>query len=238
MMFHEDGRGKRGQDCAGRGHHRLDGRRGRGRALAMMAMAGGRFGGKFGGGFGDGFGDGFGGGFGAGGPFGRGGDGRGGGRPGGRRGGRMFAGGELRLLLLHLVAGQPRHGYDLIRAVGELAGGEYAPSPGVVYPTLNLLVDEGLIAEEAGEGPRKAFAVTPAGQGELAGKEPEVEAIIARLKALGEQRDRADSPPVRRAIGNLHAVLRNRALADGFDTETAHAIADILDDAARRIERL
>lgn len=195
-------------------------------AIKMMAMMGGRFGGPFG----------KGGPFGEDGPFG-GGSGRGG-RGGGRRGGRMFAGGELRLLLLHLVAEQPRHGYDLIRAVGELSGGEYAPSPGVVYPTLNLLVDEGLIAEEADESPRKAFAVTDAGRAELTGKDADLESILTRLKALGEQRDREESPPVRRAMGNLHAVLRNRAVTQGFDTETAHAIADILDDAARRIERL
>lgn len=211
------------------------GRHGRGRhAVAMMAMMGGRFGGPFGKGgpFGE---DGPpGGGPFSGGPFG---GGRGG-RGGGRRGGRMFGSGELRLLLLHLVAEQPRHGYDLIRAIGELASGEYTPSPGVVYPTLSLLVDEGLIAEEAGEGPRKAFAVTDSGRAELVGKDAEIDAVLARLKALGEQRDRADSPPVRRAMGNLHAAVRNRVMAEGFDTETAHAIADILDEAARRIERL
>ncbi|MBB3860863.1 DNA-binding PadR family transcriptional regulator [Novosphingobium hassiacum] len=193
-------------------------------AIKMMAMMGGRFGGPFGEG-----------------PFG--GRGHGGGRGGpdgggrGRRGARMFAGGELRLLLLHLVAEQPRHGYDLIRAVGDLAGGEYAPSPGVVYPTLALLVDEGLIAEEVGEGPRKAFAVTEAGRAELAARQAEIDTIVARLKEVGDQRERSDSPPVRRAMGNLHAVLRNRAVA-GFEPEAAHAIADILDEAARKIERL
>lgn len=164
--------------------------------------------------------------------------GRFGGGGGGRRGARMFAGGELRLVLLHLVAEQPRHGYDLIRAVGDLAGGEYAPSPGVVYPTLALLVDEGLIAEVLDAGPRKAFAATDAGCSELAARAGDLAAIIARLKEVGDQRERSESPPVRRAMGNLHAVLRNRAMAEGFAIETAHAIADILDEAARRIERL
>ena len=49
---------------------------------------------------------------------------------------RMFDGGELRLVLLKLIADEPRHGYDLIREIEELTGGAYAPSPGVVYPTL------------------------------------------------------------------------------------------------------
>ncbi len=192
------------------------------RAAKMLAMMGSRFGGE--------------GPFGEASPFGGRFGGGGGGR--GRRGARMFAGGELRLLLLHLVSEQPRHGYDLIRAVGDLAGGEYAPSPGVVYPTLALLVDEGLIIEEVDAGPRKAFAATEAGRNELAGKANELSAVVARLKAVGDQRERSDSPPVRRAMGNLHAVLRNRAMAEGFATETAHAIADILDEAARKIERL
>src|SRR5438128_1260199 len=61
--------------------------------------------------------------------------------PGGRHGGRggrrgMFRPGELRLVLLKLIADQPRHGYDLIQSIEEMTGGEYAPSPGVVYPTL------------------------------------------------------------------------------------------------------
>ena len=69
---------------------------------------------------------------------------------------RMFESGELRLVLLKLIAEQPRHGYDLIRAIEEMTGGEYAPSPGVVYPTLTLLQDMGLIEEAAGEGRSQA----------------------------------------------------------------------------------
>ena len=72
----------------------------------------------------------------------------------GRR--RMFESGELRLVLLKLIADEPRHGYDLIRAIEELTGGEYAPSPGVIYPTLTLLQDMGLIEEAEGEGPAQA----------------------------------------------------------------------------------
>ena len=58
---------------------------------------------------------------------------------GGRR--RMFDGGELRLVLLKLIQDEPRHGYDLIKEIEELTGGAYAPSPGVVYPTLSMLAD-------------------------------------------------------------------------------------------------
>ena len=63
----------------------------------------------------------------------------------GRR--RVFDSGELQLVLLKLIADQPRHGYELIRAIEELTGGAYVPSPGVIYPTLTLLQDMGRIEE-------------------------------------------------------------------------------------------
>src|SRR5919107_5935762 len=105
----------------------------------------------------------------------------------GRRGRRrVFEPGELRLVLLKLIADQPRHGYDLIRAIEEMTHGTYAPSPGVVYPTLTMLQDMGHIEETRGEGSRKAFSVTDEGQAHLADKADEVEALIARLEDLGQ----------------------------------------------------
>ncbi len=166
-----------------------------------------------------------------------GGRGFGGGRGRGGRG-RMFAGGELRLLLLRLLADETRHGYELIKAIDELTGGNYAPSPGVVYPTLSLLVDEGVIAPQDGEGARKAFAATDAGRTELASKADAAEALLARLRSLADSREREGEAPIRRAVGNLVAALRNRTSGADLETETVHAIVDVLDDAAKRIERL
>lgn len=158
---------------------------------------------------------------------------------GGRRGprGRMFAQGELRLLLLKLIGDDSRHGYELIKAIEELTGGSYAPSPGVVYPTLSLLLDEGMIAEKADDTPRKAFAITPEGEVELSERIAEADALIARLVALNEEDDAHRAPPIGRAVGNLFAALRGRAQS-GFDTETIHQVAEIFDEAARKIERL
>lgn len=165
-----------------------------------------------------------------------------GGRPhegrGPGRGRRLFAPGELRLLLLDLIAREDRHGYDLIKAIEDLTGGTYAPSPGVVYPTLALLADEGLIAEATGEGPRRAFAATDAGKVEAAAQAEAIAAIIARLQALAEASSREASPPVLRAMANLRMALKSRVFAKAFDEATAHRIADILDEAARQIERL
>jgi DNA-binding PadR family transcriptional regulator len=150
----------------------------------------------------------------------------------------MFGQGELRLLLLSLLITEQRHGYDLIRAIEDLTGGAYAPSPGVVYPTLSLLVDEALIAEAPGDGARRAFAATDAGRAEVEARADEIAAIIDRLKALAEASNREASPSILRAMANLKLALKGRVFAAAFNESVAHQIADILDEAARRIERL
>lgn len=160
---------------------------------------------------------------------------RGGGR-GGRR--RLFDSAELKLLLLKLIGDQPRHGYDLIRAIEEASGGVYAPSPGVVYPTITLLQDMDQIAEQAVEGTKRQFAITDVGRAFLGEKSEEVEALFARLAALAEQNDEDDRSPVRRAMMNVAMALRSRMVRGGKTSDLAHEIAAILDEAAQRIERL
>ena len=158
-------------------------------------------------------------------------------RPGGGRQRRMFDGGELRLVLLRLIADSPRHGYDLIRAIEELTGGAYAPSPGVVYPTITLLDEMGLIEEQQSEGAKKRFAITSAGTTHLDENAEQVAALMARLAAVGEHRERADRAPIRRAMGNLRQVLHHR-LATEDDADTLHEVAALLDEVAQKIERL
>jgi DNA-binding PadR family transcriptional regulator len=150
----------------------------------------------------------------------------------------MFESGELRLVLLRLIADQPRHGYDLIRAIEEMTHGTYAPSPGIVYPTLTMLQDMGLIQEAAAEGARKAFSITPEGEAELAAKADEIDALLARLADLGEDHRKAGGAPIRRAVGNLLSALWHRVTREDADEDSLHQIAAILDEAAQKIERL
>lgn len=158
---------------------------------------------------------------------------------GGRRQ-RVFDGAELRLILLKLIDEQPRHGYDLIREIEARSGGTYAPSPGVVYPTTTLLLDMGLIAEDADDSSaRKRFAITDAGRAHLAERAAEVEAAFARLQALADIGERTDPAPVRRALQNLKAVLHHRLSQDGGASKSViFDAADLIDEAARKIERL
>jgi len=176
-------------------------------------------------------------GFGHGGGFGRGGRFRDDDEGRGRRR-RMFDSGELRLVLLKLIADEPRHGYDLIRQIEELTGGAYAPSPGVIYPTLTLLDDMGLIEAADSDGAKKLFAITDAGRAEIEANGEIVERLIARLTEVGEERQRTDSASVRRAMGNLKAVLMNRLGDRDLDEATLHDIVALIDEAAQKIERL
>ncbi|MFE9742456.1 PadR family transcriptional regulator [Streptomyces sp. NPDC006477] len=96
-----------------------------------------------------------------GGPFG-GGRGRGGGGGGGRGRARR---GDVRASILALLKDRPMHGYEMIREIGERSDGAWKPSPGSVYPTLQLLEDEGLITS-ASEGGKKLFTLTDAGRSE------------------------------------------------------------------------
>jgi len=161
-----------------------------------------------------------------------------GGRGRGRRARRMFESGELRLVLLKLIADEPRHGYDLIRAIEDLTGGEYAPSPGVVYPTLTLLQDMGLIEEAAGEGARKPFQVTGEGRTHLDERADEVESLFERLADLKPSDGSMAGPAIGRAVKNLMTALSHRIGRDGLNEELLHEIAAILDEAAQRIERV
>ncbi|MEI2383800.1 PadR family transcriptional regulator [Breoghania sp. JC706] len=149
----------------------------------------------------------------------------------------MFDGGELRLVLLKLIAEAPRHGYDLIRAIEERTAGGYAPSPGVVYPTLTLLTDMGLISEKPADGARKLFEATPEGLAQLDEQGDVIEMLFKRLDALSEMQERTDVVPVRRAMQNLRAVLQNR-LREGLDEDKVLAAVGLIDEAAGKIERL
>ena len=157
---------------------------------------------------------------------------------GGRGRRRMFDGSELRLILLKLIEETPRHGYDLIREIEERTGGAYAPSPGVVYPTLTLLSDMGLIEEQQAEGSKKSFAITTAGQAHLTERTEEVEALFARLTQIGSMRERSSGGPIRRAMGNLKAALGEKLGRENVDSEVLHQVAAIIDEAVQKIERL
>jgi len=80
-----------------------------------------------------------------------------------KRSGTRVGRGEVRTAVLALLAEKPRHGYEIIREIEERSGGSWKPSAGSVYPTLQLLADEGLISAEESNG-RKIYSLTEAGR--------------------------------------------------------------------------
>ena len=149
---------------------------------------------------------------------------RGCGRGGGRGRGRMFDNGDLRLVIMQLLSDHPRHGYEIIKALGEQVGGGYSPSPGVVYPTLTMLEDIGHATVSELRAGRKLYALTDDGRAALAAERPLLEAIQARLESGAAARC-GPPPQVVRAIENLMAAVRLRLLGKPAGAVQIRAIA-------------
>lgn len=153
----------------------------------------------------------------------------------GGRGGRFFDQGDLRLVILALIAQQPRHGYEIIKEIEDRLSGAYAPSPGVVYPTLTLLEELGYAALTEGAGAKKLYAATDQGRAYLEQNKAQVDALFARIDQAGSGRDFA--PRILRAMGNVKLALRLRLSSGPLSAEQVDRIAAALDAAATQIER-
>jgi DNA-binding PadR family transcriptional regulator len=102
------------------------------------------------------------------------------------RAGRTLAAGDIRLIVLLLLAEKPRHGYDIIKEIEERTHGFYGPSPGVVYPTLTYLEEVGYATVET-EGTKKRYAITAQGREHLAANRAEADAVLSQIARMGEK---------------------------------------------------
>jgi DNA-binding PadR family transcriptional regulator len=102
------------------------------------------------------------------------------------RAGRMLAQGDLRLIALALIAEQPRHGYEIMKVLEDKTSGWYSPSPGIVYPTLTFLEETGYVTAQA-DGAKKLYTITEEGRAHLEENRDFVDAVLARLAAIGEK---------------------------------------------------
>lgn len=151
--------------------------------------------------------------------------------------GRFFDHGDLRFVVLKLIAEKPSHGYELIKAIETAAGGAYSPSPGVVYPTLTLLEELGyVVASDAGGG-KKLYTITPEGEAFLTSNEQPVRSLFERM-AEAASASAAFSPQILRARENLKTALKLKLLSGQLTAEQVAAIAKALDDAAAVIETI
>lgn len=162
-------------------------------------------------------------------------DGEGRGHHGGRHE-RAFEHGKLRFVILQLIAENPSHGYELIKAIEEKTGGAYSPSPGVIYPTLTLLEELGHVAVDTRDANRKLYSITAAGKKFLAENKNVVAAIGARMSKTSGRHGADIAPAIVRAMENLKTALRLRLAQGELNNKQTQAIAAALDAAAGEIE--
>ncbi|OVZ64707.1 hypothetical protein CDO44_00380 [Pigmentiphaga sp. NML080357] len=171
------------------------------------------------------------------GPFGEG-HGRGGFGDGGwgfgRGSRRIFGPGDLRLVLLALIAEQPSSGYELIKELEQRFGGVYAPSPGSVYPTLTLLEEQGHIRAASTEGAKRSFEVTEEGREFLGQNRATVDAVLNRMNVTAQSLSgRAMPPSVHQAMHTLRAAVAFHSR--GWSDAETQRVLDVLEKAAKEI---
>jgi DNA-binding PadR family transcriptional regulator len=155
---------------------------------------------------------------------------------GGMRRGRLLDHGDLRFVILQLVAEKPRYGYELIKAIEEKFGGVYTPSPGVVYPTLTLLEELGNVAVAA-QGAKKLYTITAEGTAFLAENQATVDAIFSRIQEASRAHGAGPAPQIVRAVENLKLALSLRLSRGPVSEEQALRLAAAIDAAAAEVER-
>ena len=164
--------------------------------------------------------------------------GRGEGHGGGGRRQRFFGHGELRLVVLNILKDNASHGYELIKAIEALTQGNYSPSPGVIYPTLDLLQDQGLITVHEEDGGRKKIAITAEGIQTLEENQEPLEHIQARLKSRMVGHELRKNPQMKRALDNFKAVLDLKVNQGEIGDAQLKQVIGIIDRAALEISQL
>lgn len=163
--------------------------------------------------------------------------GAGGGGPWRGGGGRMFEQGDLKLVVLRLLEDKPRHGYDIIKALEEHSGGLYSPSPGAVYPTLQLLEELGQARAVDEGGGRKIYEITDAGRAYLAAHRTTADDVFARVRdAAGAGAE--DFGELAGAFGSLGRAAFRTASRSRGDRERVRRLREILERAEHDIEKM
>jgi DNA-binding PadR family transcriptional regulator len=170
-------------------------------------------------------------------PFGHGRQGPwGGSARGGRRRTQMFESGEMKFVILRLLKEKPRHGYEVIKALEEKLAGYYTPSAGTVYPTLQLLEDEGYVRVVETDG-KKVYHVTPEGERYLEEHRDLLDEIIDRVRETVRDFAGGGIGEVQTAFARLAGTTFKRAWRRGPDDPALKRVAEILRKAADEVEQ-
>ncbi|WP_448868642.1 PadR family transcriptional regulator [Enterobacter ludwigii] len=157
---------------------------------------------------------------------------------GGGRRPRFFGHGDLRLVILDILTHNASHGYELIKAIENMTQGNYTPSPGVIYPTLDYLQDQTYITITEEENGRKKIAITVAGQQWLDENQEQLAQIQARIKARSVGFQLRKNPQMKRALDNFKAVLDLKVNQGELSDAQLKQIIGVIDRAALEISQL
>jgi len=154
------------------------------------------------------------------------------------RAGRIFEQGDLKYVILRLLAEKPRHGYEIIKELEVRFGGAYAPSPGTVYPTLTMLEDLGYARAMPEEGGRKIYEITDEGRKHLEEHSATVDDIFERIAKFVEGFFDTPMADLKHAFASLGRATFYVASRSPNDRERLAKISEILKRAATDIERI
>ena len=153
----------------------------------------------------------------------------------GRRG-RLFESGRMKLLVLHLIQQNPKHGYEIIKEISDLVGDGYTPSAGTIYPTLTSLEEMNCISLLDPE--RKQYQVTEYGETYLKDQQEMLTALLEKLRIRREIHNNDQLIEIHRAMENLKTALRLKLNIADLQQEQIYQIAEKIDQAAIAIGRL
>jgi len=157
-------------------------------------------------------------------------------RFGGRRfRGRVFDRGDLRYMILRLLADRPMHGYEVMQALGKEAGGWYTPSAGSVYPVLQLLQDQGHVTSDDRDG-KKVYSITESGRKFLEENRDRVEDVFDRVSGITERYTGSEMRDLTRSFIRFAQVSFEEAMRRAGDQEEVGHLKDILERATREME--
>jgi DNA-binding PadR family transcriptional regulator len=150
---------------------------------------------------------------------------------------KLFDANDIRLLMLSALETRSAHGYELIKAIEDRSRGEYAPSPGIIYPNLTLMEEMGYIDAHDNATGKKEYVLTAQGGAFLYENRETLARAAGRLHALAVLANNRAIPEIERAINNFRTALNMRLSKENLSPETLHAIIDSLDRTAKEIER-
>ena len=149
----------------------------------------------------------------------------------------FFERGDLKYVILDLLRERPSHGYEIMRALEERWGGFYSPSPGAVYPTLELLADLGHVTVAEQDG-RKIYTITDAGRGFLAERQSVVDEIHGRLRDWWSPASRDELREMKREMKDFAHLFDGQRRARWTDPERLRRIRQVVAQARRDVEAI